>query len=157
MYYLSLKKALYSRNMGVGVRKNYLLEGQQLAKLHFQTVFCNVSYSLYNFTKHYCKKNSHKKFVKIILKANFTSIWLGSSINDVTQFWTFFDPSTAFYYWGLCTLVTKSLTPLPPKRLWRHLWMTPYLVLFLQTNCGALDFWCARLKKARQLRQTIPP
>ncbi len=37
-----------------------------------------------------------------------------SSINDVTQFWTFFDtptPSSLFYYWGLCNVVTKFSTP----------------------------------------------
>ena len=52
----------------------------------------------------------------------------GSSINDGTQFWKFFDqPSPhchAFYYWGLSTVVTKSFTP-SPLRPWRHLWTTP--------------------------------
>ncbi len=41
----------------------------------------------------------------------------GLSINDVTQFWTFFDQPpfhrNAFYHWGLCTVVTKSVTPSP--------------------------------------------
>ncbi len=42
-----------------------------------------------------------------------------SFINDVTQFWSFFDPFPspphchAFYYWGLSAVVTKSLTPSP--------------------------------------------
>ncbi len=45
----------------------------------------------------------------------------GSSINDVTQFWTFFDLPLPivklFHYWGLCTVVTKFWTLSP-------LWMT---------------------------------
>ncbi len=48
-----------------------------------------------------------------------------SSIHDVTQFWTLFDPLPhchAFYYWRFSTVVTKSLTPLWP---WRHLLTTP--------------------------------
>ena len=53
---------------------------------------------------------------------------LGSSINDVTQFWTIFEPSPPI----VTCFITKSLVMLSHNpwplhlRLWRNLWTIPY-------------------------------
>ena len=66
---------------------------------------------------------------KHLIAINFI-IRRGSSINDVTQFWTIFDPPPP-----LSRFITKALAlssqnprPSPPLRPWRHLWIVikPY-------------------------------
>ncbi len=57
-----------------------------------------------------------------------------------------FDPPpspivTLFFYWGLCTFVTISLTPLRP---WSHLWTTPYLKIHVHD--GIAKFVCSSLQ-----------
>ena len=55
----------------------------------------------------------------------------GSSINDVTQFWTVFgtlSPSSLFYNKALIILLQNSWHP--PPRPWCYLWTTPNNLFF---------------------------
>ena len=51
--------------------------------------------------------------------------WMGSFINNVTQIWTIFDPLPQLLHF----LVLSFLNSLS-LRAWRHLWTTPYELLF---------------------------
>ncbi len=94
---------------GVKSRKLFKIKSKRFLKL--KALKCQICYESNQFSK-------SATFMRLLIKAK-KCFNKGSSIYDITQIWIIFDTlfphHYAFRYQGFSTVVTKSLTPLPPK------------------------------------------
>ena len=90
---------------------------------------------------------------------------MGSSINDVTQFWTIFDspsapPIVTRFITKALTVVTNSMTPSPPLRPWRPLYRVCYGLRITNNEASWLflsHFWDIWVRRENWLKPEIQP